>query len=107
MSAKALQTDSNRSPEKVKVFKVFRISDNTNSFGLTGHWLMARDGETWEVARYQRWQMGEQIPAWLDPVTGEPDWARLSCEIPERKSVPKYKDKDGTPAEVIAEVWND
>lgn len=33
-----------------KQFKVVRVSENTNSFGLRGHWLIAKDGEAWEIA---------------------------------------------------------
>lgn len=31
-----------------KEFKVFGVSSNTNSFGLTGVIIVAKDGETWE-----------------------------------------------------------
>ena len=35
---------------KTKLFKVALVSTNTNSFGLYGMILVARDGESWEVA---------------------------------------------------------
>ena len=34
--------------EQIK-FKVVRLSENMNSFGLYGMWLMDREGRCWEV----------------------------------------------------------
>jgi hypothetical protein len=34
----------------MKVFRVACIAGNTNSFGLRGYILVAKDGEAWEVA---------------------------------------------------------
>ena len=79
-----------------KTFRVISISENTNSFGLTGHILVATDGETWEVAKSRygdvrsQWKRGQDI---IVPVVASEqgefirfEWGSLSCEIPCRKN---------------------
>lgn len=78
-------------------FKVVAVSANTNSFGLRGVVLLARDGTTYQVGanHLHEPQQGQVIN-----VPGEVDnlnWGHVGCEIPERLA-------DAPPA-VIAEVW--
>lgn len=83
----------------LKDFKVWRVSINTNSFGLTNHFLMSRDGEVWEAARYEKFQHGEVIPIPLYP-NGEPDLTFMGFEIPKR-----FRPDIPPSADCIAEVW--
>lgn len=86
--------------KQTKKFKVIRVSTNTNSFGLYGMWLLAQDGETWEVAVSQlnRKELGDVLEL---PYNREPSFSNLfwSAEIPERKSNP--------PQRVIDMVWKE
>lgn len=84
--------------QAIREFKVLSVSLNTNSFGLTGHILMDRNGETWTAARYVAFKRGEVLQVPIYP-NGQPDLTSLSFEIPSR-----YKDENA-PAGVIAEVW--
>ena len=81
-----------------KQFRVVAVSNNRNSFGLSGLILIAQDGEAWEVGASQlcRKAAGDEV---LIPVVGSRgrDFAALGYEIPCR--LPK-----ALPA-VIAEVW--
>lgn len=79
-------------PDFKKVFRVIAISDRANSFGLTGHVLVARDGQAFEVARcrgggaLENWNFGHEV---LVPmVDGQPVWAVISCEIPRELPAP-------------------
>ena len=78
--------------------KVFRVSSNTNSFGLYGHWLMDRVGRFWTVGfgQYHKKKMGDVVVVPVE--NGEPRFETLCGEIPERQ-VP-----DAPPA-VVIEVW--
>lgn len=42
--------------QAIREFKVLSVSLNTNSFGLTGHILMDRNGETWTGRAIRRLQ---------------------------------------------------
>lgn len=88
-----------------KEFKVATISSNTNSFGLNGVILMARDGEAWEAATYC---MGEGFALLKGDIVNLPvdengrivRWVSLlqrTFEIP--RQLPK------APAKVVREVW--
>lgn len=82
-----------------KAFKVASVSDNTNSFGLTGMILIAADGEAYEVgASYLRVRKKGDVV--LVPVVGKAgrNFASLGFEIPR-----KLPD---APAGVVEEVWN-
>lgn len=81
-----------------KVFKIASVSSNTNSFGLTGMILIARDGEAWQVGAnsYYLRTKGDVVRV---PLTGKRDrnFAALGFEIPE-----KLQD---APPPVVKEVW--
>ncbi len=85
-----------------KLFKLFSISDNTNSFGLHGHLILALDGECWEFARSRdphldNWNRGAILE--LDPKDIGGSLARLSCEIPNRRT-------GNAPQAAVNEIWN-
>ncbi len=87
--------------EKVLVtrpMKVVTVSQNTNSFGLYGHILMAKDGTAYQIAAsmYSKQEKGTVLNAefvnWrLDKIPG------VSYEIPQKLMQ--------APADVIADVW--
>ena len=41
--------DMNAEEHFIQEFKIFRVSENTNSFGLYGVWVMNRNGDCFEV----------------------------------------------------------
>ena len=92
---------SRRNPvKKAKHFIVVTVSKNTNSFGLRGMILMARDGEAWQVGANHLHvkKAGDlvRVPASAGPVR-EASWVALGYEIPHRlKRAPQH---------VAAEVW--
>lgn len=81
--------------------KVVSVSSNTNSFGLSGIILMARDGRVWEVGHCQQpvaWSKGDIR---FFPVQNfhENDCPRFDgCEIP--RALPS------APQSIIDVVWN-
>ena len=84
-----------------KLFKVVAVSQNTNSFGLFGHILLAGDGEAWQAAAgsmYRR-KRGDVFTLSYHPdLPGRYlNCGQLGFEIPER-----LKD---APPEVVQEVW--
>ena len=85
-------------PSYPKTFRVFRVSTNTNSFCLYGHWLLARDGECWEMAKHEQLKKGTDLNVLANPDTRIPNWGALGFEIPERKT-------PDAPAEVVREVF--
>lgn len=92
---------SRRNPvKKAKHFIVVTVSKNTNSFGLRGMILMARDGEAWQVgaSHLNVKKPGDlvRVPVSVGPVR-EASWASLGYEIPNRLQ--------RAPAHVAAEVW--
>ena len=86
--------------KKAKHFIVVTVSKNTNSFGLRGMILMARDGEAWQVGanHLNVKKKGDlvRVPASAGPVR-EASWVALGYEIPERLRK--------APPRVAAEVW--
>lgn len=66
-----------------KRFKVVEVSDNSNSFGLKGHILMAPDGETWEAGKTTQFahRVGE-IVTLAKSGDGDFNWAYKGFEIP-------------------------
>lgn len=73
---------------------VASVSSNRNSFGLTGHILVAKDGRAWEVARGTPWEKGQVVNLWEEKhgtlPTWTPLWASHECEIPRQlRDVPK------------------
>ena len=69
-----------------KVFKVIGVSRNTNSFGLYGHMLMAKDGEAWSAGAsiHNKKKTGDLVHLfYTKPDGNEFDWAG-QFEIPER-----------------------
>lgn len=42
--------DMNAEEHFIQEFKIFRVSENTNGFGLYGVWVMNRNGDAFEVA---------------------------------------------------------
>lgn len=87
-------------PKGTKLFKLAAISSNTNSFGLSGHVIVALDGEAWEFgrARYDdsAWQVGTILELTTKNTVASA-LSNLSCEIPHQK--------DRAPAKVVSEVW--
>jgi hypothetical protein len=81
-----------------KTFKVASVSSNTNSFGLSGMILIARDGEAWQVGASHHYPKtrGDLVRV---PVLGRRgrNFAPLGFEIPERLPL--------APAGVVREVW--
>ena len=91
--------------EKVE-FIVFRISVNRNSFGLTGMWLMDREGRMWSVGAsdLNKKKMNEVISVTCISNREvnqykEPNWAEKGFEIPKRS------DSTDAPQEIIDQVW--
>jgi len=89
-----------------KLFRVVAISKTANPFGLSGHVLVACDGEAYEVGRCrcgdypEKWTIGQDVnvPAELLPDdTPELKWAEISCEIPRRLPT--------CPAQVLAKIF--
>jgi hypothetical protein len=69
-----------------QTFRVLTVSRNTNAFGLSGHVLVARTGEAWEVARSRGahltpWDEGTDVEVMLDGLLC-PMWHGMGCEIP-------------------------
>jgi hypothetical protein len=85
--------------QRAKRFKVAAVSSNSNSFGLTGMVLVARDGTAYQVGASDLHlrRKGSVIAV---PITGRRclNFAQLGFEIPER--LPQ------APSAVVAEVWN-
>lgn len=85
-----------------KSFRVAAISSTTNSFGLTGHVLIARDGAAFEVGRSRGpwnpgWDKGTDVNIPVDE-KGQPEWAKVSCEIPRALPV--------APANIVKEIFS-
>lgn len=88
-------------PQKdYKQFKVASISKNTNSFGLNGVVLVAKDGEAWEVGAY----MGYNPPPFkqgdvltLEKVGNHIASSQHSFEIPRKLPL--------CPPNVVKEIW--
>lgn len=74
-----------KNTKQTKPFKVASVSDNLNSFGLTGMILMAVDGEAWEVGASSFYvkKKGDVVQV---PVVGKSgrNFASLGFEIPRR-----------------------
>jgi len=73
--------ESQWKPEPLEL-AVAAVSSNTNSFGLAGVILIARDGRAWEVGHCQHpeaWVKGQSVFVSLD-LKGEPMF--VGCEIP-------------------------
>jgi len=73
---------------KTKKFRIVMVSENTNSFGLHEHILMAPDGEAWKAGRSigswnAPWLVGTDVDIPLDDAGG-PQWHKVSVEIPHR-----------------------
>jgi|TARA_Y100000034_G_scaffold135146_1_gene205884 hypothetical protein len=75
-----------------KEFKVAAVSDNTNSFGLYGMVLVAKDGESWKAGANSI-----NVPKKGDVVTLDESWAKLGFEIPEQMNY--------APPHVIKLIW--
>ena len=78
-------------------FKAASVSDNTNSFGLRGVILMARDGEAFEVGITSQFapKKGDLVRVPYDE--GGYVWGYVHVEIP--RCLGK------APKGVVAEVW--
>ena len=83
----------------MKEFKVVAVSSNHNSFGLTGVVLVARDGQSYEVASNDLHlpQQGDVLGVPTKPGVGF-DWGRFGFEIPRELHPP-------APPEVVRQVW--
>jgi len=70
----------------IKEFKVAAVSSNTNSFGLYGMLLLAKDREVWQVGANNLHvkKVGDIVEVRVDEVNSEPDFTSLSYEIPQR-----------------------
>lgn len=81
-----------------KVFKVASVSDNSNSFGLRGHVLVAEDGEAWEcgiTGQFSK-KKGDLVTLRYDDA-GALDWAWFGAELP--------KSLGTAPRNVVNEIW--
>jgi len=80
-----------------KQFKVVAVSTNTNSFGLRGMVLMAKDGEAWQVGAndINIKKKGDIVTLEMDSV--DVIFANLGFEIPVKLL--------NAPESVINEVW--
>lgn len=87
---------------RTRLYRVFRISENTNSFGLHGVWIMRRNGETWELGmshlNMEKVRKGAIMKvAQFHKPNSVPDLTSWG-EIPRRI-------KPDPPQEVINEIW--
>lgn len=84
-----------------KSFKVVSVSANRNAFGLQGIYLMAQDGDTYQVgaSHLNVKKQGAVLRVPLDG-EGEPVWAKFGFEIPEKVAAT-------APPGVVKEVWSD
>lgn len=85
---------------KQKQFKVVAVSSNTNSFGLYGMILMAKDGEAYEVAVNEIYKKNKNDIVCLPMKNGKTNLlgdCQISFEIP--RKLPN------APQKVIDEVW--
>ena len=82
--------------KQAKQFKVAAISDNTNSFGLYGVVLVARDGQAFEVGTTSLWPHGQVLSLTAEGTSF--NFAEHGIEIP--RALP------AAPPKVIKEVWN-
>ena len=90
--------NSRRKPaRRYKEFIVASVSSNTNSFGLRGMVLVARDGEAWQVGAndINVKKKGEVLR--IPGRKTARNFAALGFEIPERL-------KDAPPG-VLTEIW--
>lgn len=80
-----------------KEFKVASLSKNRSSFGLRGHVMVARDGETWEVAasQFNEKKQGEVLS--VPCIDGRPQWCRFGFELPEHWT--------DAPPDMVAGAW--
>ncbi len=84
---------------QTKAFMVASVSENTNSFGLTGMILIAADGEAYEVGASSLYvkKKGDVVQVPVVGKTGR-NFASLGFEVPRRLS--------DAPAGVVEEVWS-
>ena len=80
-----------------KYFKVVAVSENTNSFGLYGVVLLAKDG-----VAYQAGHSGFLVPSQgsdvaIEIIKSGLNWGGAGFEIPEKKP--------SAPPEVVEQVW--
>jgi len=90
-----------------KRFKVASRSSNHNSFGLYGHILVAKDGETWQVGRSrgpwnEEWTPGTEvfIPFYVRTdgmLSSDLAWSQCSVEIPRKLAK--------APEHIVNEIW--
>jgi hypothetical protein len=88
-----------KNTKQAKAFKVASVSENTNSFGLTGMILIAGDGEAYEVGASSLYvkKKGDVVQVPVVGKTGR-NFASLGFEIPRRLP--------DAPAGVVEEVWS-
>ncbi len=91
--------------EKVE-FIVFRVSTNTNSFGLSGMCLMDREGRMWEVAASALNKKKHNEVISVTCISNrevnqykEPNWIEHGFEIPRRS------DSTDAPQDLIDQIW--
>jgi hypothetical protein len=84
---------------QTKAFMVASVSENTNSFGLTGMILIAADGEAYEVGASSLYvkKKGDVVQVPVVGKTGR-NFASVGFEIPCRLP--------DAPAGVVEEVWS-
>lgn len=94
------QADLKIHEEFFQEFKIFRVSDNTNGFGLRGVWLMNRNGDCFEVgANYLTLESHPNGSV----VKLEHREGRISSNGSFSFEIPCSRGK--APAEVVKEVW--
>ena len=86
---------------KIKEFKCWGVTKNTNSFGLRQFRLLSRKGEFFTVLGNQSFadkvKLGSVVN--VEILNKDPQWAKLGVEIPQRHS-------PDAPKPVIDEVWS-
>lgn len=87
---------------RMRLYRVLRISTNTNSFGLTGVWIMRRNGETWELGMNHLNLEGIRIGSILKVAQMHLDGARP--DLTSWGEIPRRIQPD-PPPEIIAKVW--
>lgn len=84
-----------------KEFKVVSVSSNTNSFGLHGVIMVARDGESYQGAKGQNMspiKRGDIITVPLNS-NEEPEFYKVGFEIPSKLA--------NAPKDVIDQIWKE
>jgi hypothetical protein len=86
----------------IKLFKVVTISKNTNSFGLYGVIIMAKDGQAYQIAvsHLYKPEKGDVLSAYVSENTGKL-LRIISINHELQEELPT------APMDVVKEVWSE